>query len=92
VCRASGLAKRASPRMRVVPRRQHCPLRARSAHPPMGGPDVVDTVTTAFTRWGTAASVLTDIQSGCAVLSLSRRPAGKDRCRPAPARRRCLTD
>jgi len=58
----------------------------------MTGPDVVDTFTTAFTRWGTPASVLTDIQSGCAALSLSCRPAGKDRCRPAPARHRYLTD
>ena len=29
-----GLPKRASPRMRVVPRRPHCPIRVRSAHPP----------------------------------------------------------
>ncbi|SNR95053.1 Integrase core domain-containing protein [Haloechinothrix alba] len=35
---------------------------------------------------------LTDIQAWCAVLSLSCRPAGKDRCRPAPARQRCLTE
>ncbi|HEX3198121.1 MAG TPA: hypothetical protein VHR39_11275, partial [Propionibacteriaceae bacterium] len=36
--------------------------------------------------------VQTDIQSGCAALSLPCRPAGKDRCRPAPVRHRCLTD
>ena len=34
MCRACGLPKRASPRMRVLPRRQRCPLRVRSAHPP----------------------------------------------------------
>ena len=32
------LPKRASPRMRVVPRRQHRPLRVRSAHPPSAAP------------------------------------------------------
>lgn len=42
--------------------------------------------------YGVPASTLTDIQAGCAALSLSRRPAGKDRCRPAPARQRCFTE
>ena len=41
---------------------------------------------------GDPASVLTDIQPGCAALSLFCRPAGKDRCRPAPARHRYLTE
>jgi transposase len=36
--------------------------------------------------------IQTDIQAGCAALGLSCRPAGKDRCRPAPACHRCLTD
>jgi hypothetical protein len=36
--------------------------------------------------------VMTDIQSGCAALRLACRPAGEDRCRPAPARHRCLTE
>ena len=46
----------------------------------------------ALGRWGVPAELLTDIQSGCAALGLPRRPASQDRCRPAPARRRCLTD
>jgi transposase IS481 family protein len=46
-----------------------------------------------FSQCGiTVRKVLTDIQSECAALGLSCRPAGKDRCRPAPARHRCLTD
>jgi transposase len=36
--------------------------------------------------------IQTDIQSGCAALSLFCRPAGEDRRRPAPARHRCLTE
>jgi hypothetical protein len=48
---------------------------------------------TFFTAYGiTVKQVLTDIQSGCAALRLARRPAGEDRCRPAPARHRCLTE
>jgi transposase InsO family protein len=46
----------------------------------------------ALSRFGCPEQVLTDIQSGCAALSLPCRPAGKDRCRPAPARHRCLTE
>ena len=41
---------------------------------------------------GVPEEVLTDIQSGCAVLSLFCRPAEEDRRRPAPARHRCLTE
>ena len=33
------------------------------ARPTMTGPDVVDTFFAAFARWGTPASVVTDIQS-----------------------------
>jgi hypothetical protein len=40
----------------------------------------------------TVERVLSDIQSGCAALSLFCRPAEEDRRRPAPARHRCLTE
>jgi transposase len=43
-------------------------------------------------RFGVPEEVLTDIQSGCAALSPFGWPAGKDRCRPAPACHRCLTE
>src|ERR1700756_5246676 len=62
---------------------------ASRARPTMTGPDVMDTFLGAFTRWGTPAAVLTDIQSVWAALRLSCRLAGKDQCRPAPARHRC---
>ena len=47
MCRASGLSKRASLRMRVVPRRLHCPLPGPLRSPAIGGLDVVDTFTAA---------------------------------------------
>jgi hypothetical protein len=53
---------------------------------------VCDGLRQALVSYGTPEQILTDIQSGWAVLSLSCRPARKDRCRPAPARRRYLTD
>jgi Integrase core domain len=56
------------------------------------GLDVVASFRKAFNIWGIPAGVLTDIQAWCAALSLPCRPAGKDRCRPAPVRHRCLTD
>jgi hypothetical protein len=46
----------------------------------------------ALQQHGVPEEVLTDIQSGCAALCLARRPVGEDRCRPAPARHRCLTE
>jgi transposase len=63
-----------------------------SAHPRISTPIVVTTFRKAAGQHGIPASTLTDIQSGWAVSLLSCRPAGKDRCRPAPARRRCLTE
>jgi hypothetical protein len=53
---------------------------------------VITTFLAAASVHGLPQSTLTDIQSGCAALSLPCRPAGKDRCRPAPVRHRCLTD
>ena len=52
----------------------------------------LDALLEAMRRHGIPEQLLTDIQSGCAALGLPRRPASQDRCRPAPARRRCLTD
>jgi transposase InsO family protein len=63
-----------------------------TAHRRITGALVVDEFTKAIAQHGIPYSTLTDIQSGWAVLSLSCRPARKDRCRPAPARRRYLTD
>jgi hypothetical protein len=49
-------------------------------------------VTAQANRAPACATAVTDIQSGCAALSLFCRPAGEDRRRPAPARHRCLTE
>ena len=46
----------------------------------------------AVAAYGLPRQLLSDIQSGWAVLRLVHRPVGEDRHRPAPARRRCLTD
>jgi transposase len=43
----------------------------------------------ALLTYGCPEQILTDIQAGCAALRLARRPVGEDRCRSAPARRRC---
>ena len=56
------------------------------------GPQVVDTFTAAFTRWGMPASVLSDIQYGWRGIRAILSAGGEDRCRPAPARHRCLTE
>jgi transposase InsO family protein len=63
-----------------------------TAHRRVTGPIVVAAFGDTAARHGIPASTLTDIQSGCAALRLARRPAGEDRCRPAPARHRCLTE
>jgi transposase InsO family protein len=67
-------------------------LLAATAYRRVGGPDVVASFIDTANTYGLPAATLTDIQSGCAALGLSCRPAGKDRCRPAPVRHRCLTD
>jgi hypothetical protein len=54
--------------------------------------NVCDGLAAALRAYGVPQQILTDIQSGCAALSLFCRPAGEDRRRPAPARRRCLTE
>jgi transposase InsO family protein len=63
-----------------------------TAHVRVTGPIVATTFAEAAAEDGIPASTLTDIQSGCAALRLARRPVGEDRCRPAPARHRCLTE
>ncbi|HET9562990.1 MAG TPA: hypothetical protein VFP27_00385, partial [Mycobacterium sp.] len=63
-----------------------------TAHARVTGPIVLDTFRNAAGQHGIPASTLTDIQCGCAVLSLFCRPAEEDRRRPAPARHRCLTE
>jgi hypothetical protein len=63
-----------------------------TAHRRVSGPIVAATFRETVALHGIPASTLTDIQPGCAALGLPRRPASQDRCRPAPARRRCLTD
>ena len=63
-----------------------------TAHRRVSGPIVAAAFRETVALHGIPASTLTDIQSGCAALGLPRRPASQDRCRPAPARRRCLTD
>jgi transposase InsO family protein len=67
-------------------------LLASRAYRRVTGNDVITTFLAAASVHGLPQSTLTDIQSGCAALSLPCRPAGKDRCRPAPVRHRCLTD
>ena len=56
------------------------------------GDDVVITFLATTDSHGVPASTLTDIQAGWRGIGLSRRPAGEDRGRPAPARHRCLTE
>jgi hypothetical protein len=63
-----------------------------SAHHRISTPIVVATFRKAAAQHGIPASTLTDIQSVCAALSMFCRPAEQDRCRPAPARHRCLTE
>jgi transposase InsO family protein len=41
---------------------------------------------------GVPEEVLTDIQSWCAAIRADPSAGGEDRCRPAPARHRCLTE
>jgi transposase-like protein len=56
------------------------------------GADVVASFRKAFTQWGIPAGVLTDIQSGWRGIRAKSSAGGEDRCRPAPARHRYLTD
>jgi hypothetical protein len=71
--------KRASPRMRVVPRRQHCPS-GPFRSPAIGWRlDVVDNFTAAVNRWETPTSVLTDGANFTAT------PSKKSRSAPMPA-------
>ena len=56
------------------------------------GPDVLHAFQDAFVRWGIPASVLTDIQSWWRGIRADLSAGGDDRCRPAPARHRHLTD
>jgi transposase InsO family protein len=63
-----------------------------TAHVRVTGPIVLATFGKTVAAHGIPASTLTDIQSGCAALRLACRPVGEDRCRPAPARHRCLTE
>ena len=56
------------------------------------GPDVLHAFQDAFLRWGIPASVLTDIQSRWRGIRADLSAGGDDRCRPAPARHRYLTE
>jgi transposase len=56
------------------------------------GLDVVSSFRKAFAQWGIPAGVLTDIQSGWRGIRAKSSAGGEDRCRPAPARHRYLTD
>ena len=67
-------------------------LLASTARRVFKAPEVAASYQKIAAQYGNPASVLSDIQSGWAVLRLVHRPVGEDRHRPAPARRRCLTD
>jgi transposase len=56
------------------------------------GLDVVTSFRKAFANWGIPAGVLTDIQSGWRGIRAKSSAGGEDRCRPAPACHRYLTD
>ena len=63
-----------------------------SAHARVTAPIVLATFRAAADLHGHPASTLTDIQSGCAAIRADPSAGGEDRCRPAPARHRCLTE
>ncbi|AYY14865.1 hypothetical protein EF847_21410 [Actinobacteria bacterium YIM 96077] len=63
-----------------------------SAHATITADIVVDTFHKAAAQHGYPASTLTDIQSGWATFRAFWSTGGEDRCRPAPARQRCLTE
>ena len=67
-------------------------LLASTARRVFKAPEVAASYQKIAAQYANPASVLSDIQSGWAVLRLVHRPVGEDRHRPAPARRRCLTD
>jgi hypothetical protein len=75
------LPKRASPRMRVVPRRQHRPLRVRSAHPPSAAPRRRRHRHRRSQPRGTPTSVLTD----GAIFTATPAAAGAPPCRSCSA-------
>lgn len=56
------------------------------------GHDVVTSFRKGFRRHGIPARVLTDIQSGWRGIRADLSAGGEDRCRPAPARQRYLTE
>jgi hypothetical protein len=62
------------------------------ARPATTSGDVVASFRKAFAQWGIPAGVLTDIQSGWRGIRAKSSAGGEDRCRPAPARHRYLTD
>jgi hypothetical protein len=60
--------------------------------PRITGEDVVTTFLAAADAHGLPRSTLTDIQSGWRGIRAKSSAGGEDRCRPAPARHRYLTD
>jgi hypothetical protein len=63
-----------------------------SAHARVSAPIVLATFRKTAGQHGIPASTLTDIQSWCAAIRADPSAGGEDRCRPAPARHRCLTE
>ena len=63
-----------------------------SAHVRVVGPIVLDTFRKTAGQHGIPASTLTDIQSWWCGIRADVSAGGEDRCRPAPARHRCLTE
>jgi hypothetical protein len=63
-----------------------------TAHPRISGPIVLASFRAATSQHGFPASTLTDIQSGWRGIRAKSSAGGEDRCRPAPARHRYLTD
>lgn len=63
-----------------------------SPHRHITGRIVLDTFTETAAQHGYPASVLTDIQCGWRGIRADLSAGGEDRCRPAPARRRFLTE
>ena len=63
-----------------------------SAHARVSAPIVLATFRKTAGQHGIPGSTLTDIQSWCAAIRADPSAGGEDRCRPAPARHRCLTE
>jgi transposase len=63
-----------------------------TAHHRVTGPIVLATFRAAVADFGCPASTLTDIQSGWRGIRAELSAGGDDRCRPAPARHRYLTE